>query len=55
MSYIIEEQGGLPPVNDEGCVMDIEFHYYITYIIAQRDLSAEDAYIIAYSSQLWIL
>ncbi len=32
--------------------MDIEFHYYITYIVARRaGFNANDAYIIAYSSQ----
>jgi len=32
--------------------MDIEFHYYMTYIIALRaGFKADDAYAIAYSSQ----
>jgi len=32
--------------------MDCEFHYYITYIVAQRaGFNPEDSYIIAYSSQ----
>ncbi len=32
--------------------MDIEFHYYITYIIARRaGFKPEDAYVLAYSSQ----
>lgn len=32
--------------------MDIEFHYYITYIIARRaGFNSDDSYIIAYSSQ----
>ncbi len=33
-------------------IMDIEFHYYMTYIIARRaGFKSDDAYIIAYSSQ----
>jgi hypothetical protein len=32
--------------------MDIEFHYYITYVIALRaGFNAEDSYVLAYSSQ----
>ncbi len=32
--------------------MDIEFHYYITYIVALKaGYSPHDAYLIAYSSQ----
>jgi hypothetical protein len=35
-----------------GWIMDIEFHYYITYIVALRaGFKPEDAFIIAYSSQ----
>ncbi len=32
--------------------MDVEFHYYVTYIVAKRaGFSKDDAYLIAYSSQ----
>ena len=33
--------------------MDIEFHYYITYIIARRaGFSADDAFLLSYACQL---